>query len=208
MFNRYLNKLFCQYKNALGNKELSFQDESTKLAFLKWIKELEFKLDLYRLFLKKYGIINSKKTVLELDKGPFDTILKDEFMILSTQYASIFDESDTAIIINGTMNLSDKIPKVQAINSSRGIITSNISYFLTQNPYDSKKTSLKLVDIYNHKYNICLGFFGNIKDQDREKKIEDLKTFQRQVNGKYRDTVQDEVYMGLVYTNDNFKKTL
>lgn len=144
MFNRYLNKLFWQYKNALGNKELSFNDEKTKQAFLKWIKELKFKLELYRLFLKKYTIINSKKTVLELGKGPFDTILKDEFMILSTQYASIFDESDTAIIINGIMNLSDKIPKVQAINSSRGIITSNISYFLTQNPYDPKKNIFKI----------------------------------------------------------------
>lgn len=53
MFNRYLNKLFCQYKNALGNKELSFQDESTKLAFLKWIKELEFKLDFVSFIFKK-----------------------------------------------------------------------------------------------------------------------------------------------------------
>ena len=207
LFLRYLQKLFIQYKESLGNNTLSLEDYQLKMDFYNWIQKYQTLLEKYHFFLKKYGIIKLNSHIVEIGKGTLDSVFdKGQPITLMTPYATLFDKQ-VPNVINGKLNLNDKYPYIQSIYKSYGIGISNVSNFITQNPYNKKDIINQLIDIYTHQYNVCLGMFGNVSDQDLDIKMETLKKFSHLVNGKLQTERDEKIYVGMVCTNDEFKKT-
>lgn len=220
MFDKNLKKLFIQYKTSRGINDLSFDDLSTRLDFLAWLKNMKLQIEKYRLFLKKYQIYNSFNKILEFGKSPYDTISNNaEYMLLLTQYANLFNRmkinsfgevidsknlEDSRTIVNGKIIFGDEDYVCLKNNGMRRITISSFDYFLTQNPY-SKLDIEKLKEVYSHDYDVCLGMFGKKSDCDYSKKNSLLETFEQYTNGKLRIQEDDDIYLGLVYT-DNRKK--
>jgi len=181
----YYNKLFETFLAKYGTKYSEEIDYILKEEFYDWISDYKKLTNEYKLYLKNYiGIDLNNPFLAELDKGYADTVIEKNALMISP-YAY------TNFLKNYSMRL-DKNNKIILLNPDKKIYN-NIDIVISHNPY-TKKTIDKIKKIALE-YNIILGMYGNLYDQDKTEKINSLKILLNEIkDGEIDYNEKDDNY--------------
>ena len=160
MFNRYLINLYKQYCDARGIECNPFDGKNLSYEFLEWIAINKLLAKEYSDYLAYLGYCDSK-TIAEVGKGRYDSISTDNMAVISPYADTLHLANSELLVIDGTPLVEQKgkliIPQEQIL--------------LTSNPYEEMRIG-NWSRIHNlGQYDISIGMFGNIHDEDFEKKI-------------------------------------
>lgn len=195
--DKYLEKVFKEYKYARGIKEGTFADlDLTKKSkvvndFRQWLmktsEDLPFK---YSYFLN--GILDEKEkeVIIEVNKGIFDSVLgglqqleKSKHLIAVTKYAYTFDERYTDneelkkyIIWNPSREVARTNHSLASTLKEADMFGLNVPTIIMQVPSNMSLNHRKLKDlVVNGNKTLVIGAYGSRRDEDRERKERKLE---------------------------------
>lgn len=168
----YIELLKEEFKNATN-----LLDE---VEFYKWLKDKKEFLKNYGIALEYLGL--SDKVLIELNKGNYDTVaisLPNEKIIEVSKYAKTINRKNV-ISIQGSLIYAKKPIVVSANNEILNSEISSNATYLTQLPYNTSTKMLLETLVLNNR-NICIGTYGSITDLDRQKKLNNLHCFKKEL---------------------------
>ena len=194
-----------QGKNAVNEQELLKSHVFSKdLAY--WICERQLLGARYKEFLSYLGLDVTTSNVAEVGKGMYDTIVSDDNTTIITPYTYIKKNQD---VLNYRLLPLDHEVYMTGVNNKYKNklipVPTNIDTFMTQNPY----RSLELVnwDILHNcmDYDILVGIFGHIHDNDKLKKINMLRLLKQKLTSdiKVQYEIDRDAYYAAIYSDKN-----
>lgn len=174
MFNRYLLNLYKQYCDARGLVYNPLEIKYLSHDFLEWITINKLTSKEYKDYLLHLGYIESK-TIAEVSKGRYDSIASKDMVIISPYASTLQMPKKELFVING----------IPLIEQAGRITIPEQQVLLTHNPYDE----MRIIDWSNiHNlgdYDISIGMFGSIYDEDFSKKIRMIKEISKRMTEDY-----------------------
>lgn len=156
MNSNYFKNLQTQFFSAKGYTQFGDLTGSLNDEFDIWISNMENNIKTYRKILNDLSINYNSSECVEIGKGSIDTIVKpNELIYLKTPYDLSFENNKD---YNFVKNESDK----------------QFNSFFTHNPYIISDIA-KYRKIVKNRYGVCVGVFGNNSDEDRKRKIKEIK---------------------------------
>lgn len=154
----YLELLKKQFCEAKGLRKIDESSKSDLEALKKFIKERQELGRQYNRFLRFLGINITTRNTAELDKGDYDSIIKDYDTLVITPFP---------IDIDYDRIIDMKDAKVQR--------------YITQNPL-YKKDIKEMISLYNNYENdILIGMYGKTYDNDSYKKMRQIVTLSKKL---------------------------
>ncbi len=184
--NKYILNLYKQFCDARGiifnpldiNKFLS--------EFGEWIYNNRKIINKYSSYLLTLGYINEKE-VMEVGKGKYDSLNLEGVEVISP-YAE-------------TLNLENKelfvLEDYPLLKTTDGIRVIKSEVLLTHNPYD-EMLIYNWPKIHNaQNYNISIGIYGNIYDNDYSKKIELIEKLSKEMDTDHKVDyeIDNDIYL-------------
>lgn len=195
--NEYIKKLENELSDS--RKLDNLKVKKYNLNFENWISEKKKILSLYAQFLKTMDLIPDRG-IIEFDKGYLDSVLpfySDESKkIMITKYIQSIKNKKNFVAINGDITV-DKNVIIQYGNFIHEL--DFINFYITQLPISDETLNL-LIDIGNAGKNIFIGTYGNLKDQDKDKKLKKLYDIKNDLCIYLNRNVEGEI----VYTKDYY----
>lgn len=191
--------------NGLKSTDIDLNSESFVSEFAHWIKERrKIGLD-YLSFIEPLVKLNStKEVVAEIGKGESDTLITGDNHIIITPFTKNIKREKPELLVEGSLWVERCRPIIIRENRSVDISKCNIKRFITHNPY-SKGNIRNWETLHNsEKYNITVGIYGSIHDQDIEEKIKLLHYLKDKLNDNcfYEKNVErGDIYMHVVSSN-------
>lgn len=189
MFNRYLLNLYKQYCDARGIVCNPFDGKNLSYDFLEWITINKLMAKEYSDYLLYLEHLKSK-TVVEVCKGRYDSIASEKMAIISP-YA------DTLGLPNSELFIIDGVPLIE-----RGgkIVVPEEQILLTHNPFDEMRI-INWSRVHNiRSYDISIGMFGSIYDEDFSKKVKLIEEISKRMTEDHvidYDTDKDKYFCSL-----------
>ena len=154
----YLELLKKQFCEAKGLRKINESSKSDLEALKKFIKERQELGRQYNRFLRFLGINITTRNTAELDKGDYDSIIKDYDTLAITPFP---------IDIDHDRIIDMKDAKVQR--------------YITQNPL-YKEDIKEMISLYNNYENdILIGMYGKTYDNDSYKKMRQIVTLSKKL---------------------------
>lgn len=191
--------------NGLKSTDIDLNSEFFVSEFAHWIKERrKIGLD-YLSFIEPLAKLNStKEVVAEIGKGESDTLITGDNHIIITPFTKNIKREKPELLVEGSLWVERCRPIIIRENRSVDISKCNIKRFITHNPY-SKGNIRNWETLHNsEKYNITVGIYGSIHDQDIEEKIKLLHYLKDKLNDNcfYEKNVErGDIYMHVVSSN-------
>ena len=189
MFNRYLLNLYKQYCDARGVICNPFDGKNLSYDFLEWITINKLMAKEYSDYLLYLGYLKSK-TVAEVGKGRYDSITSKEMAVISP-YA------DTLELPKSELFVIDGVPLIE---QGGKIVLPEQQILLTHNPYDEMRI-INWSRVHNMgDYDISIGMFGSIYDEDFSKKIKLIEEISKRMTEDHvidYDTDKDKYFCSL-----------
>ena len=189
MSKRYILNLYKQYCEARGLACNPMNETIKSYDFFEWIAYNQLLAKEYGDYLQCLGYGDSRK-IAEVGKGRYDSIAKDQMKVISP-YADTLGLPNSELLILGNVPL---------IKQEKRIIVPEQPILLTHNPFGE----MGIIDwslVHNAGvYNISIGMFGNVHDEDRLKKVELLHEISKKMNEDHvisYDTDQDKYFYSL-----------
>ena len=187
MFNRYLLNLYKQYCDARGLIFNPIDVKNFSYDFLEWITKNKLMTKEYGDYLCYLGHLNFK-TVAEVGKGRYDSIASLEMAVISP-YASDLSKKELFVI--------DGVPLIE---KSGKIVLPQQQILVTHNPYEEMRImNWSLIHNFGD-YDISIGMFGSIYDEDFSKKIKLIENISKQMTEDFvldYDTDKDKYFCSL-----------
>lgn len=184
--HNYLLYLYNQYCAAEG-KEFIEYNILDDYGFLDWLSKLRKNTDMFGEYLMNLNVELGRDRSIELGKGRYDSLGKDYSTIVSP-FAMTMGLKNTKLTMNPTEAFI-------IVNSRRFKIPSGTTIY-TQNPFE-KYDIKNIIHMHNIGMGICLGFYGDLRDEDRKLKLEILKSVYQSLDDDVEysyDTDQDNYY--------------
>ena len=189
MFNRYIINLYKQYCDAKGIFFEFSAGENLSKDFIKWLILSEKLAIKYIEYLNSLDYFNSS-SIAEIGKGRYDSIASKEMAVISP-YA------DTLQLPSSELFIIDGVPLIE----QRGkIVLPQQQILLTHNPYDE----MRIIDwssVHNRgDYDISIGMFGSIYDEDFSKKVKLIEEISKRMTEDHvidYDTDKDKYFCSL-----------
>lgn len=183
--NIILDKLFEQYKNALGLTDINKVEKEILLDFKCWLKCRQLMGLVYKSFIEKTLEIDFSETssTAEVGKCNLDSIALQTNLSIITQYSNGFDfytgqmNKSKLTIIDGNPVITSNIGNIKFLNLLDGY-----DRFITQNPY-SENDIRNWEQLVDNGYDITVGVFGSIDDKDIDKKINQIEDLNKKITG-------------------------
>lgn len=189
MFNRYLLNLYKQYCDARGVICNPFDGKNLSYDFLEWIAINKLMAKEYSDYLLYLGYFDSK-TIAEVGKGRYDSIAS-EYMTVISPYADTLQLPKSELFVMGGVPLIEQAGKIISVEQD---------ILLTHNPYDEMRV-INWSTIHNlGDYDISIGMFGSIYDEDFSKKIKLIEEISKRVTEDHildYDTDNDKYFYSL-----------
>ena len=189
MFNRYLLNLYKQYCDARGVVCNPFDGKNLSYDFLEWITINKLMAKEYSDYLLYLGHLESK-TVAEVGKGRYDSIASKEMAVISP-YA------DTLELPKSELFVIDGVPLIE---QGGKIVLPEQQILLTHNPYDEMRI-INWSRVHNTgDYDISIGMFGSIYDEDFSKKVKLIEEISKRMTEDHvidYDTDKDKYFCSL-----------
>lgn len=189
--NEYYKLLAMQYFDSLGmNYNIGSLNIGTKKfnkSLLKWLTERQITAQRYVEFLNNYGKDITTIETAEVDKGRYDSIstLYDTTIITPYYYPSESQNENNKVLkyeffpdsINPGMLKIDYQGRLREIISAPNYI----KQYITENPY--RRTDILGYDELHNggKFDIIVGMYGHIHDNDKIKKLKQLKELREKI---------------------------
>lgn len=208
----YYDMLVKSFLSAKGLKSsnIDLNSESFVSEFAGWVKERrKIGLD-YLSFIEPLVKLNSiKEVVAEIGKGESDTLITGDSHIIITPFTKNIKREKPELLVEGALWVERSHPILIRGNKSIDISKCNIKRFITHNPY-SKGNIRNWETLHNsEKYNITVGIYGSIHDQDIEEKIKLLHYLKDKLtdNCYYeRSNITSDSYMHIISSNHKVLK--
>ena len=179
----YIKSLIEQFRLANGINAIDTVSEEFLNEFHDWLRERQRTARAYTYLLDDMEFNYQDQETAEVGKGDYDTVVKSFDTTLITPSSQVKTVSPCRVI-DGYMKVCNGRPILRKSNETSYIplFSSNITTYMTQNPYSL--TSIEgWNDLHNSgKYGIILGMFGNEFDMDKDKKIKFLKEFKSKLD--------------------------
>lgn len=189
MISNYLLNLYKQYHNARGITYNQREIEQLSYDFLEWIAINKLLTQEYWNYLSYLGYVNCK-TIAEIDKGRYDSIISDNITIISS-YANTMQLPKKRLLIVKGMPLIESNNKLSLMQQE---------VLLTYNPYLSI-TIDSWPSVHNlGEYDISIGMFGSIYDKDIDSKLKVIEEIAKKMQDDYKvdyDTDKDKYFCSL-----------
>ena len=189
MLNRYLLNLYKQYCDARGVICNPFDGKNLSYDFLEWITINKLMAKEYNDYLLCLGYLESK-TVAEVGKGRYDCIASKEMAVISP-YA------DTLGLPKSELFVIDGVPLIELGGK---VVLPKQQILLTHNPYDEMRI-INWSKVHNiGDYDISIGMFGSIYDEDFSKKVKLIKEISKRMTEDHvidYDTDKDKYFCSL-----------
>ena len=184
-YNRYIDNLTNQYREATGELFVDFGSEQFVKEFNGWLRERKEKGETYLEFLKYMGFYGfDDEQCAETDKGYYDTVVEDCSTTIITPFSEVMENRMPGRkIVKGYMSVLDELPVFFSNGIRRDVISNNdINRYMTQNPY-----SPELIRGWGRLHasgnvDIIVGAYGRISDKDKEQKLLMLEKLIRDMN--------------------------
>ena len=171
----YMRHLIEQYKKARGIFGIDMNSIEFKIDFNNWLNQYQENGENYASLLYSLGIEFIDNKTAEVNKGSFDSVvLPYETSIVSPYMKEINRDN---VINNGFYILRGK-PEYKNFDKT-------IVRYMTHNPYSSfdNRELMNWKNMHEFtRYDIVLGMFGNLYDEDRIKKIKKLELLKKKTN--------------------------
>lgn len=202
----YILKLLEQFKKAYGLAKVDLHSNELISHFYEWIYKRQIDGENFLRLLDEAEIDTDVISCAEVGKGKFDSILMPYNATIITPYYETFRNcqkpedgkiiTDTFDVIGGVPTLTDKNP---IIPEMRIIKPEEIQTFMTFNPY-ADENIYRWAQLHNNKnYSIIFGVYGNIRDKDRDEKLQLLKRLKYLLFDSY--TIDIDAVIGNNYYN-------
>lgn len=195
----YLILLFNQFNNAKGYKEIYLDSKQYLNEFSVWLYELSKQSKQYLGFSLFNGISLADGDFIEINKGKYDTLIKEKTIISPFAY-TLNQLKQDLVVYQGEplIKCGSKIEKGQVVDT-----------YCTHNPYNIFYFN-NLDELHNNGYMICFGIFG--KNSDRNKKIK-ISFIQKVMQNMIDDFIfdyetSDDNYYCIVFTKRLVKKKI
>jgi hypothetical protein len=193
----YLLLLCEQFNKCKGYKNTDLASKNYCDELNNWLDSLSSKNSKYYDFLLECEIDLDSSTLVEINKGIYDSIINPKKVVSPFAYTlkqrnkELFVYKGEPFIVIGNNLIKNKM----------------IDTFITHNPYN-KKYIKGLDEIHNYGMDILLGIYGSINDKDKNEKILLLKSFSEQLNDNYdmEYTTYYDNYYGIIFTTNKIKK--
>ncbi len=161
-------------------------------------------------FIESLVKLNStKEVVAEIGKGESDTLITGDSHIIITPFTKNIKREKPELLVEGALWVERSHPILIRGNKPIDISKCNIKRFITHNPY-SKGNIRNWETIHNsEKYNITVGIYDSIHDQDIEEKIKLLHYLKDKLtdNCYYeRSNITSDSYMHIISSNHKVLK--
>ena len=206
-------ELFVQYCNAIG-KKIDFSGtrgkeeiEKDMENFIKWFCEHSAHTSRYGRFLQHVVPGFDEKTVLELNKGYYDSLSKycPNVDSMSTyRYAMDLDLGKTLVF---GLDQDKRLIVPYGFDGIRNLRILDYDMLLSQNPYtyviDDVHKALSAIHRQGN-YDVSFGVFGEEVDADKKRKLELVKAFAHLLADDYK--LSYETDEGLYFASVNSKR--
>ena len=187
--DRYLLNLYKQFCDASGIICNPFGFNQYIDEFADWVAHNKKITEKYREYLLSLGYINGK-TVSEVGKGMYDSLYLTDSTIISL-YAETICLSNSELFIIGSYPL---------IQQKGIIVRPDTEILLTHNPYDEMRI-MNWSRVHNMgDYDISIGMFGSIYDEDFSKKVKLIEEISKRMTEDHvidYDTDKDKYFCSL-----------
>lgn len=178
--NEYIINLMTQFAMAKGIKNPDINSKLFVDEFANWILEMKQKGLDYLSFIDSFDshpVIVDGGTA-EIGKGKNDSVALDTDITLITPYLSDM-RNESQSIIQGEFKVVESTPII--LRDSKEYDGSELSRFITQNPYSPQSLS-NWENLHNSGLsNITVGVYGDIHDKDLESKIKVIKSLKEKL---------------------------
>lgn len=186
---KYYMLLAMQYQMSIGISGtracLNFNSKRFNKELLDWLKERRKIGYKYVDFLNYLGLDITTRETAEIDKGKYDSIVTSYDTSLITPYYYGVDIKDDKVLNyvffpdskNPALLKIDYMGKLREITSAPNYI----NQYITENPY--RRTDIfGFEELHNGgNFNIIVGMYGHIHDNDKEKKLKQLKDLREKI---------------------------
>ena len=184
---KYIDKLFDEYKEAKNKERFKFSD------FDIWLDEKQQILKYYEQFLETMDFI-PRRGVIELNKSKYDSVLPytpmDTLGLLVSENNKGLDVGKKKIIgIDGKI-VVDKNIELEYSKKKRTL--DFINFYITQFPTDQQTIDL-LANIALKNKHIFIGTYGNLNDKDYELKLRKLYDLKQELQIYLGKNIEGEV---------------
>ena len=199
----YMKYLIEQYKKARGIIGIDINSSEFKDDFDKWLKKQQENGINYASFLYSIGIDIINCNTAEVNKGNFDSLVIPYDTTIVSPY---FNDVDRDNVVNELFIINSIIPYYNNFNH-------NIFRYMTHNPYSNFDNEILMNWKNMHeytRYDIVLGMFGNLYDEDKNNKIKKLELLKSKLTIDYveeYDIVNDSYYY-VIATKPKIKKKI
>lgn len=170
----YYDKLVKSFLSAKGLKSSNIDPNSECFIseFAGWVKERKtIGLDYLSFIFPSLKLSNNQELIAEVGKGKVDTLITNTNHLMITSFTKNIKREKPEHLVEGALWVERSYLILIRVNKSIDISKCNIKRFITHNPY-SKGNIRNLETLHNsEKYNIIVGIYGSIHDQDIEEKI-------------------------------------
>lgn len=194
--NIYMFKLFKEFQSALG-EDVPYEAKYLK-AFRGWASK-SFEIGkVYSRILYSLGYQVTSNHAAEIGKGYFDTITLGYDTALITDFINSLPDKEKSRVIENNVFLNKE--KCKYLSKLYGIDT-----YIMSNPSSIEELNIIKELNNNELSNVVVGVYGYNKCKDKEKKLNMLKEFKKQLNGPLIDITRenDEIYLSMVGTDIN-----
>ena len=198
MDSEYILNLFNQFHKAVGTSVNDWTSQQNIFEFSDWLREYKEVVKKYSLYNEYLGIDLANPFLAEVGKGKYDSIVKENAIIISPYATTLKKEQSSLIVLENT----------PLIATQRGIVKSEgIEMFLTHNPYNEQSINdwYKIHNSQNH--DICIGVYGKIYDKNKNEKIKMLEILLSNFNDEYEENY-DELDDNYFYNIKSSRKVL
>jgi len=175
MLEKYTYELAKQFKEAKGLSYLDLTDRRVQEEFLYYIKGLNDHKESYVELISTLGVSPDNERVVELGKGPNDSVVKDTTATIVTPFTGLFGEREGLTFEGDYIAFDGDI--FMAHNTKMGPILKPLAIapgrvYMTHNMYDSFSTCGWFSLVRNN--DVLIGTYGNETDKDKDKKIRNI----------------------------------
>lgn len=215
----YYMLLSMQYQKSLGMTPLracyNIGSSNFQKELMEWLKERRRMGEIYKKFLNYYAKNISTLTTAEINKGNLDSIVYPSSTTIITQYNNFDKEKySNNIIIKSDFFPDAKRPGLIRLNNSGKIESVKkapnfIEQYITENPY--RRTDISgFEELHNgNNFDIIVGMYGHIHDNDKEDKLKQLKNLREKITNDDIKVVYDclgNSYYAAVMSDRKIKK--
>ena len=213
----YLTMLLEEYKRTLGFKTIDLSSKEFVEGFNDWLSKKHIQGQTYIGLLEYMKLYDeSKENAAEVGKGKYDSVVLPYDTGIITPYSKGIKVDDTDRIIptnfmvksNGEIILfKSHKSKVKTLSFNQFEDYRGIT-FMTQNPY----TALNIKN-WEHipnsgNYDIIVGVYGNVRDKDKNQKLNALRELRDKLQFGYREdgAVWNDDYYYVIASDSKLKE--